>query len=181
MQTLTFKTQQVRVREFQGKVWFSAVDVTRILGYKNSAQAVADNVSDKHICQICLGEKGRSPTFISEPGLYELILKSRLPAAVEFKDWVCEEVLPAIRQTGRYVGQMPIEKLDGLAAALPQLLGQQRFAPPRYSFAVKDWVRVDYGNGNLRKCQIMAILPNYIDVRFEDGTYDIVTATQIQA
>ena len=181
MQTLNFKAQQVRVREVQSEAWFSAVDVTRILGYKNSAQAVADNVSPKHIRQICLGEKGRSPTFISEPGLYELILKSRLPAAVEFKDWVCEEVLPAIRKTGRYIGQMPIEKLDGLAAHLPKLLARQRFAPPRYCFEVKDWVRVNYGNGNVQKCQIMAILEHHIDVRFEDGTFDIVTATQIEA
>ena len=38
--------------------------------------------------------------FINEPGIYSLVLGSRLPAAVAFKDWVCEEVLPTLRRYG---------------------------------------------------------------------------------
>ena len=41
-------------------------------------------------------------TFINEAGLYKLILRSKLPAAEEFSDWICEEVLPAIRKYGYY-------------------------------------------------------------------------------
>lgn len=41
-------------------------------------------------------------TFISEAGLYKLILRSKLPAAEEFSDWVCEEVLTSIRKHGYY-------------------------------------------------------------------------------
>lgn len=41
-------------------------------------------------------------TLINEAGLYKLIFRSNLPAAEEFSDWVCEEVLPAIRETGTY-------------------------------------------------------------------------------
>jgi len=39
---------------------------------------------------------------ISEPGLYRLILTSRKPQAEPFQDWVCQEVLPQIRKTGKY-------------------------------------------------------------------------------
>ena len=39
---------------------------------------------------------------VSEPGLYKLIFKSRKEEAEAFQDWVFEEVLPAIRKTGRY-------------------------------------------------------------------------------
>lgn len=39
---------------------------------------------------------------ISESGLYALIFKSRKPEAKAFRKWVTAEVLPAIRQTGRY-------------------------------------------------------------------------------
>jgi phage antirepressor YoqD-like protein len=41
-------------------------------------------------------------TIISEPGLYSLILRSKLPQAKAFKRWVSHEVLPAIRKTGSY-------------------------------------------------------------------------------
>ena len=39
---------------------------------------------------------------INECGLYSLILSSKLPQAKAFKRWVTSEVLPAIRQTGKY-------------------------------------------------------------------------------
>ena len=42
-------------------------------------------------------------TLISEPGLYSLVMSSKLPAAEDFQDWVYEEVLPSIRETGEYV------------------------------------------------------------------------------
>ena len=36
-------------------------------------------------------------SWISEPGLYKLILKSKAKHAEVFQDWVCAEVLPQIR------------------------------------------------------------------------------------
>jgi hypothetical protein len=39
---------------------------------------------------------------INEPGLYHLILTSRKPSAKAFKRWLTHEVLPELRQTGRY-------------------------------------------------------------------------------
>ena len=41
--------------------------------------------------------------FIDEPNLYRCIFQSRKEEAELFQDWVCEEVLPAIRQSGGYV------------------------------------------------------------------------------
>ena len=40
--------------------------------------------------------------FINEAGVYSLVMGSHLPAAVAFKDWVCEEVLPTLRTYGTY-------------------------------------------------------------------------------
>ena len=42
-------------------------------------------------------------TFIDEPNLYRCIFQSRKKEAEQFQDWVCEEVLPAIRQSGGYI------------------------------------------------------------------------------
>jgi prophage antirepressor-like protein len=41
-------------------------------------------------------------TLIDEAGLYSLILRSKLPAAEDFQEWVTSEVLPAIRKGGGY-------------------------------------------------------------------------------
>ena len=45
---------------------------------------------------------------ISESGLYRLILTSRKPQAEPFQDWVCQEVLPQIRKTGKFEAQPKI-------------------------------------------------------------------------
>ena len=42
-------------------------------------------------------------SFIDEPNLYRCIFQSRKKEAEQFQDWVCEEVLPAIRQSGGYI------------------------------------------------------------------------------
>ena len=42
-------------------------------------------------------------SFIDEPNLYRCIFQSRKAEAELFQDWVCEEVLPAIRQSGGYI------------------------------------------------------------------------------
>ena len=42
-------------------------------------------------------------TFVNESGFYALVLGSKLPTAVKFKNWVTSEVLPQIRKTGGYI------------------------------------------------------------------------------
>lgn len=41
--------------------------------------------------------------FLTERGVYKLVLKSRKPNAEAFSDWITDEVLPTIRKTGGYV------------------------------------------------------------------------------
>ena len=42
-------------------------------------------------------------SIINEFGLYKLIMRSNKPIAEKFQEYVCEEILPSIRKTGRYV------------------------------------------------------------------------------
>lgn len=44
-------------------------------------------------------------TFITEPQLYFVMMRSRAKVAREFRQWICNEVLPSIRKTGKYVAQ----------------------------------------------------------------------------
>src|SRR6185436_7620276 len=91
--------------------WFKAKDIAKILGYLNSKKAIKDHVREKHrktYANIRGNEKGLPlntqphTIYISEPGMYSLILKSHMPIALQFQDWVLEEVLPAIRKYGEY-------------------------------------------------------------------------------
>ena len=41
--------------------------------------------------------------FLTESGLYKLLMKSRKPQAERFTDWVTDEVIPQIRKTGGYI------------------------------------------------------------------------------
>ena len=104
------------------KLFFRAADVTRALGYGNSSQAVRKNVRNKHVYSrealddllgglssrdggvslVEIPPSDEAALYLSEPGLYELLLKSRKREAEAFQDWVCEDILPQLRQTGSY-------------------------------------------------------------------------------
>jgi hypothetical protein len=100
-----FDSTLVRTIAKDGQAWFVAKDVCDILGIDNPSQAVGSLDED---------EKGITTTYtlggpqelltVNESGLYSLIFASRKPEAKRFRKWVTSEVLPAIRQTGRYVG-----------------------------------------------------------------------------
>lgn len=44
-------------------------------------------------------------TFITEPQLYFVMMRSRAKIAREFRQWICNEVLPEIRKRGAYVAK----------------------------------------------------------------------------
>ena len=96
---------QVRVIERDGEPWFVGKDVAAVLGYTDTAQAIRKHVRANHKG---VGEMttpgGKQPlTVIDEAGLYSLVLRSKLPQAEEFQEWVTSEVLPAIRKHGGYL------------------------------------------------------------------------------
>ena len=41
-------------------------------------------------------------TFITEPQLYFVMMRSRAKVAREFRQWICNEVLPSIRKNGSF-------------------------------------------------------------------------------
>ncbi|EFH9784672.1 hypothetical protein F1L14_11455 [Escherichia coli] len=49
------------------------------------------------------GKKMRGSTWlIDEPNTYKVLLRGHAPQSEPFRKWVTEEVLPAIRKTGKY-------------------------------------------------------------------------------
>jgi prophage antirepressor-like protein len=89
---------------------FIAVDVAAALGYLNPKNAVATHCkTGKALKQGVAyvphsnGFGGVNMTTINEGNLYRLVMRSDLPSAEDFQDWVCGEVLPSIRKTGGYI------------------------------------------------------------------------------
>lgn len=87
----------------ENKPMFLANDVAKSLGYANPRKAIGDH---------CKGVTKRdTPTtsgvqvvsYIPESDVYRLVMRSKLPQAEQFQDWVCDEVLPSIRKTGGYM------------------------------------------------------------------------------
>ncbi|HEZ4517757.1 TPA: Bro-N domain-containing protein [Neisseria meningitidis] len=130
VQVLNFQQNSVRtVADNKGELWFLANDVCEILGYSNPRQAVQKNCKEKGVSNRYTPTRGgeQSMTYINEPNLYRLIIKSRKPAAEAFEEWVMETVLPTIRKTGGYqIGQRTTaDDRTGLRQAVAALVGRK--------------------------------------------------------
>ena len=100
----------------KGEPWFCAKDLCDALEYKNSSSAVSQHVRSSDIVKryvarpaknrfgVCEGKMQIvQMIFVNESGFYALVLGSKLPSALMFKDWVTSVVLPQIRKTGGYI------------------------------------------------------------------------------
>lgn len=98
-----FHQTQVRIQLLNNELLFCLTDVIKILHIKN-ANASRFNMSEAgiHKMYIRSGGQNREVTFINEPNLYRVIFRSNKKEAVDFQNWVFDEVLPTIRKTGSY-------------------------------------------------------------------------------
>ena len=98
----------VRTVVIDGEVWFVGKDVAKALGYKNTMDALArhvdaeDKIQRDDIGILDAMGRGQRQTLINEPGLYSLVISSKLQTAKQFKWWVTHEVIPSIRKDGFY-------------------------------------------------------------------------------
>ncbi|MFC4892816.1 BRO family protein [Pseudofrancisella aestuarii] len=104
-----FKDKEVRTINQNGEPWFIAKDVTDILGYKNTTDALSKHVLEGERASVSLGRQGNT-NIINESGMYALVLKSRKKEAISFRQWVTCEVLPDIRKHGLYATNDVINK-----------------------------------------------------------------------
>ena len=113
IQPFDFNGIQVRVlTDEHGNPWFLGADVCAILGTATNhirEYLDADEITNIRSTDIAQNG-GKAPVFVSESGLYSLVLRSRKPEAREFKRWVTHEVLPSIRRHGAYMTESTLEK-----------------------------------------------------------------------
>lgn len=95
-----------------GKEYFPATEMGRILGYSNPHKAIKDHCKLKGVNETLVPTSGgnQKKKYIDEGNLYRLIVKSKLPTAEKFESWVFDEVLPSIRKHGAYMTDETLEK-----------------------------------------------------------------------
>ena len=111
---------EIRTIEVNNQPWFVGKDVADILGYSNPQKAIRDHIKDKHkTVNETFTVNGTAPVLIDEAGVYSLVMRSKLPKAEEFQEWVTSEVLPTIRKTGGYInGSEAMSDSEIMAKAL---------------------------------------------------------------
>ena len=115
MNDLMFKNVVVEMIVLNGVPYFNPYHVGVCLGLSNST--VRDHIANMNSKQVVkltnsivdntdfrkLHNTGEN--FLTESGVYKLIFKSNKEQAEEFQNWVTDDVLPMIRQTGVYISE----------------------------------------------------------------------------
>lgn len=98
---------RIRVAGDKDNPLFCLADVCQVLGMPDTAPGdVVRRLDDDERVQVSrttLGlPQGAPMWFVTEPGLYSVLVRSDKPAAKPFRKWVTREVLPCIRKHGCY-------------------------------------------------------------------------------
>ena len=98
---------EVRTAVVNDEPMFCLIDICKALELSNS-RIVADRLDEDERRKLDLPRQGET-WFITESGLYAVVLRSDKPAAKKFRKWVTSEVLPSIRKHGMYAVDELIE------------------------------------------------------------------------
>lgn len=111
---------KIRTAIVNDKPMFCLTDICKALEMSNPTM-VAQRLDEDERTKLDLGRQGET-NFITESGLYAVILRSDKPNAKKFRKWVTSEVLPSIRKTGSYNKPMTTaEKIHLLAQSDEEL------------------------------------------------------------
>nr|DAF04224.1 MAG TPA: hypothetical protein [Caudoviricetes sp.] len=114
--TYDFHKSNIRVITSEdGVILFCLADVCASLNLTN-ATVIANQIKDEfelpklNLASFDTGYGVKEFTMITEPQLYFVMMRSRAKIAREFRQWICNEVLPSIRAQGAYVAKTENKK-----------------------------------------------------------------------
>ena len=105
-----FHNSDIRVvQNDKGEVLFCLADVCTSLNLSTPAKTanqIKEEFQGGELNSYPLQTKGgvQQCTMITEPQLYFVMMRSNSKIAREFRQWICNEVLPSIRAHGAYIG-----------------------------------------------------------------------------
>nr|WUR10823.1 BRO-A [Calliteara abietis nucleopolyhedrovirus] len=109
--TVQFANSELEVmsiKDDSGELWMLANPFARILEYSNAPKAIStyvktnnqkflENIQSTHVRQITSSSIQAKSKFITKSGLHELVLKSRMRYAAEFRYWLVNELFPSLK------------------------------------------------------------------------------------
>ena len=175
LQSFGFGDQLVRAVDRDGVAWFVGKDVCEALELVNNSQSIARLEADERDEVHITDPIGRvqQTTVISECGMYALVFTSRKEAAKRFRRWVTQEVLPALRTTGRYE-VMPAEATE----AVPPLETPDEFDVLRARLQMVREARMAFGLSAARRAWRIVGLPE-VSERIEHVVLPIGTVANL--
>lgn len=103
IQAFSYQEQPVRTVTIDGEPGFIANDLCAVLDIRNPRDTVAGLDDDeKGVATTDTLGGSQQMAYVTEAGMYSLVLRSRKPEAKMFKRWITHDVLPQIRKTGAY-------------------------------------------------------------------------------
>ena len=118
LQPYAFHGHTLRIEaDTDGAPLFHVGDLCAMLDYQNPRDALRRHVDPDDVVKRdavdTLGRTKPDSNWVREPGMWSLLLGSHAPNAMAVKRWVTREVLPQIRQTGRYDGAPAFGAITG--------------------------------------------------------------------
>ena len=106
-----FHNSNIRVEQNdKGEVLFCLADICTSLNLTTPAKTANQikeefELGELNSCSFDTGYGVKEFTMITEPQLYFVMMRSNSKIAHEFRQWICNEVLPSIRAQGAYVAK----------------------------------------------------------------------------
>lgn len=100
---------ELRVIEVDGMTQFVLSDVSKSLGYKRTSDAKKHlrdsqySTANRRTGRDLGFPDGSMPVLVTEGGVHRLALRSSLPKAEEYQEWVEDEILPEIRRDATFI------------------------------------------------------------------------------
>lgn len=159
-----------------GNVWFCLNDVMKSLGLTHITE-LKKRLQEKGCSSIAVLTNGgiQQMIFIDEPNLYRCIFQSRKTEAEQFQNWVFEEVLPSIRQSGGYIATTQEDAPELIMARAMQVAQATITKHQRQLEQANE--RISIQDNQIKKLQPKA---DFADAAFKaDGNVDIGQAAKI--
>ena len=94
---------EIRIEKQGEEFLFCVSDVCEALELTHTTNAIQSLDDDEKMnVKILHSSKMREMLFVTESGLYTLIIRSNKPEARRFRKWITSEVLPSLRKYGFY-------------------------------------------------------------------------------
>lgn len=115
---------EVRTVVVDNEPLFCLMDICKALEI-NNARMTAGRLESDEVRKLDLRGQVGETNFVTESGLYSVILRSDKPNAKKFRKWVTSEVLPSIRKHGMYAKEELLDNPDLLISVAQELKAER--------------------------------------------------------